>query len=258
MNRIDLLLKEANNKVVNIYLTAGYPTFESIVPIIQLLEQNGATMIEVGIPFSDPLADGPVIQHSSKIALENGMTTELLFHQLKEVRKISQIPLVLMGYLNPVIQFGVENFLKNASECEVDGLILPDLPPEIFEKDYQHLFEKYNIYPIFLVTPQTSEERLHKLDSLSKGFVYAVSSSSTTGKNTGFTDEHLQYFKRLASAGLKNPLMIGFGISTHQSLQTVFDFASGAIIGSAFIKSLDQKKTDFGIPAFMNQIINDK
>lgn len=256
MKRLDQLLMNKNSRVVNIYFTAGYPSLDSTMSIISLLEKHGAGLIEVGMPFSDPLADGPVIQESSRIALENGMNTDLLFEQLKSLRTVSQIPVVLMGYLNPVLQYGMEKFLSMASSCGIDGLILPDLPPEVYESQYISLFEKHEIYPIFLITPQTKQERIHYLDSLSKGFLYAVSSSSTTGGKSGFNKDHLAYFERLASTDLKNPLMIGFGISNNESLETVFRYASGAIVGSAFIKNLNEKTEDFGIPAFMNHLLN--
>ncbi len=256
MKRLDQLLLNKNSRVVNIYFTAGYPSLDSTRSIISLLEKHGAGLIEVGMPFSDPLADGPVIQESSRIALENGMNTDLLFEQLKSLRTVSQIPVVLMGYLNPVLQYGMEKFLSMASACGIDGLILPDLPPEVYESQYISLFEKHEIYPIFLITPQTKQERILNLDSLSKGFLYAVSSSSTTGGKSGFNKDHLAYFERLASTNLKNPLMIGFGISDNESLETVFRYASGAIVGSAFIKNLNEKTEDFGIPAFMNHLLN--
>lgn len=256
MNRIDQLLQNKKSRIVNIYFTAGYPNLDSTIPIIRLLEKNGAGLIEIGMPFSDPLADGPVIQESSRIALENGMTTELLFEQLQNLRTLTEIPVVLMGYLNPVLQYGIEKFLIRMESCGIDGLILPDLPPEVYETQYKSLFEKYNVFPIFLVTPQTKPDRLIYLDSLSKGFLYAVSSSSTTGGKAGFDENHIAYFERLASEKLKNPRMIGFGISNNESLETVFRYASGAIIGSAFIKNLNKNTEDFGIPEFMNQLLN--
>lgn len=253
MNRIDKALKKEQAKILNIYFTAGYPAINATLPIMQHLQEHGAGMIEIGLPFSDPLADGPVIQESSRIALQNGMTTKLLFEQLKNMRQSIRIPVVLMGYLNPVLQFGMEAFLHKAAEIGIDGLILPDMPPEIYENRYQQLFSQYGIHAIFLISPQTSENRMHYLDRLSSGFLYAVSSSSTTGKTAAFSAEHLHYFERLRSGQLQTPLMIGFGISDKTAVETVFQYASGAIIGSAFIRSLDQQKNDFGISLFMNQ-----
>jgi tryptophan synthase alpha chain len=253
MNRIDKALQEGHQKILNIYFTAGYPELESSLPVMQLLQANGAGMIEIGLPFSDPLADGPVIQESSRVALENGMNTSLLFEQLKNMRQTVDLPVVLMGYLNPVIQFGMERFLQKAAEAGIDGLILPDMPAETYAEHYQKLFLKYGIHAIFLVSPQTSDGRMHYLDSLSKGFLYAVSSSSTTGRTSSFNEEHLQYFARLVNLQLHNPVMIGFGISDKEAVETVFSYASGAIIGSAFIRHLDKQKKDYGIPQFMNQ-----
>ena len=253
MNRIDKALQEGHKKILNIYFTAGYPELESSLPVLQLLQENGAGMIEIGLPFSDPLADGPVIQESSRIALENGMKTRLLFEQLKNMRQTVHLPVVLMGYLNPVLQFGMDRFLQKAAETGIDGLILPDMPAEIYAARYQNLFDKYGIHAIFLISPQTSDDRLHYLDSLSRGFLYAVSSSSTTGRTSSFSEEHLQYFDRLSHCQLRNPIMIGFGISDKEAVETVFAYVSGAIIGSAFIRSLDNNKKDYGIPQFMNQ-----
>jgi tryptophan synthase alpha chain len=258
MNRIDSLFAKKSKRIVSIYFTAGYPSIDSIVPIINLLEENGADLIEIGMPFSDPLADGPVIQESSRKALENGMSTDCLFERIGNIRSTCRIPLILMGYLNPVIQYGFDQFLVKASACGIDGLILPDLPPEIFQSTYAHIYDKYNIYPVFLVTPQTSDERLLKLDGLSRGFLYAVSSSSTTGKSLEFTDIQKAYFERLASTKLKNPLLIGFGVSNYKNLQTVFSYAQGAVVGSAFIKSLKAEAADYGIPQFMDHLTKNK
>lgn len=253
MNRIDKALKEGQAKILNIYFTAGYPEINATLPIMQHLQEHGAGMIEIGLPFSDPLADGLVIQESSRIALQNGMTTKLLFEQLKNMRQSIHIPVVLMGYLNPVLQFGMEAFLQKAAEIGIDGLILPDMPPEIYENRYQQLFRQYGIHAIFLISPQTSDHRMHYLDRMSSGFLYAVSSSSTTGKTTAFSEEHLHYFRRIANSKLRTPIMIGFGISDKVAVETVFQYASGAIIGSAFIRSLNHQKKDFGISQFMNQ-----
>lgn len=238
------------------FMTAGYPALNDTLPILRALQANGADMVEIGIPFSDPLADGPVIQHSSKIALDNEMTLELLFEQLKNIREEIQIPLLLMGYLNPVLQFGMERFLRHCRNTGIDGVILPDLPPDVYELEYKPLFEANGIYPVFLVTPFTPEARLRQNDRLSRGFLYAVSTSATTGMRSGFTDEQIAYFDRLQSAGLKNPVVIGFGISSRETLQTVQAHAQGGIIGSAFVKALGEGQGRVGekVAAFMETI----
>lgn len=256
MSRLQTHFQQKAHRNLNIYFTAGYPDSASIETIVLLLEQNGADLIEIGMPFSDPLADGPVIQNSGKIALEKGITTNGIFEALKTIRQHTNIPLVMMGYLNPVLQFGMEGFLKRAAACGIDGLILPDLPPQIFEKDYQQLYAKYGIDPIFLITPQTSDERMRYLDGLSQGFLYAVSSSSTTGSQASFNATHLAYFERLQQLKLRNPVLVGFGISNNAALETVFSFTSGAVVGSAFVKSLREGEKDYGIKNFMNQLLN--
>jgi len=258
MNRLEAHFTNKPKRNLAIYFSAGYPSIESIEPIILNLEQNGADIIEIGMAFSDPLADGPVIQNSGTLALANGITTVKIFNELSTIRQKTEVPLVLMGYLNPVLQFGFEEFLKQASLTGIDGLILPDLPLEIFERDYKTLYEFYNIFPIFLITPETPDDRIHHIDKLSKGFIYAVSSSSTTGSSEGFSLSHISYFERLQSLNLLNPLMIGFGISNQKTLETVFDNASGAIVGSAFIKNLQPSEKDYGITQFMNQLLNEQ
>ncbi len=256
MSRLQAHFQQKTHRNLNIYFTAGYPDRASIESIILLLEQNGADLIEIGMPFSDPLADGPVIQNSGKIALEKGITTNGIFEALNTVRQKTNIPLVMMGYLNPVLQFGMDAFLERAAACGIDGLILPDLPPQVFEKDYQQLYAKYGIDPIFLITPQTTDERMRYLDGLSQGFLYAVSSSSTTGSEASFNTTHLAYFERLQQLKLRNPIMIGFGISNQKALETVFSFTSGAVVGSAFVKNIRENEKDYGIKNFMNQLLN--
>jgi len=241
MNRIDKLFHEKKSNILTIYYTAGFPQKDATVPILETLAQNGVDLVEIGMPFSDPLADGETIQRSSEIALKNGMTIQLLFEQLQNIRQKVQIPLVLMGYLNPVLQFGVENFCKKCAEVGIDGLILPDLPLQEYEQEYKDLFEKYNLYPIFLITPQTSEARIRKIDSLSKGFIYAVSQASTTGTKLGVSESQEAYFQRIKAMNLKNPLQIGFGISDAESFQKACQYAQGAIIGSAFIKYIQER-----------------
>lgn len=237
MNRINQKLKE-HKKLLSIYFTAGYPQIEDTVSIIEDLEKNGVDMIEIGLPFSDPLSDGPTIQASSTQALKNGMTTEMLFDQLKNIRETISIPLIIMGYFNPMMQYGVEAFCKKCQEIGIDGLIIPDLPVDVYHDTYQHIFEKYGLVNVFLITPQTSETRIRYIDSVSKGFIYMVSSASVTGSQSGFGDEQTQYFERISKMNLKNPQIIGFGISDNRSFAQATQFAKGAIIGSAFIKFL--------------------
>lgn len=237
-----------------IYFTAGYPKLESTHHILKLLDQLPVGLIEIGMPFSDPLADGLVIQQSSQKALSNGMSISILFKQLQTLRRITQKPVVLMGYLNPVMQIGVERFLQQCQDCGIDGLILPDLPPEMYEKHYDALFKQYSIKAVFLVTPQTKPERIRMIDELSGSFIYAVSSASTTGGQSDFGQYERNYFERLSAMHLKNPVLIGFGIRNREQLSSTFKFASGGIIGSAFIQQIDATSADLGIPAFINQI----
>ncbi len=240
-NRIDRLFKERKREVLSVYLTAGFPELGSTLPLIRVLQENGADMVEIGMPFSDPLADGPVIQQSSQTALQNGMTLRLLFEQLKDIRKDISIPLVLMGYLNPVLQFGMESFLRNCRDAGIDGLILPDLPLREFEEQYLSLFREFGIHLILLVTPQTGEERVRKIAGLSGGFLYMVAASSTTGKKATFSKEQVDYFRRIKDMNLDIPRLIGFGISDHEGLKHASEWADGAIIGSAFIRALQEK-----------------
>ncbi|WP_109698395.1 tryptophan synthase subunit alpha [Chitinophaga deserti] len=238
MNRIDQLFGNKPKEVLNIYFTAGFPNHGDTLTVLQALQDGGADMAEIGMPFSDPLADGPVIQDSSTRAIKNGMRISVLFEQLKGFREKIHIPVVLMGYINPVLQYGVENFLRSCQEAGVDGLILPDLPMDEYETEYKPLFEKYGQHLIFLVTPETSEARIRKIDSLSRGFVYAVSSSSTTGKDK---DMKLQedYFRKLQDMKLQNPVLVGFGIRDKATFQTACQYSNGAIIGSAFVKAIE-------------------
>lgn len=239
MNRINLKLQE-NKKLLSIYFTAGFPNLNDTVTIIQELEKSGVDMIEIGLPFSDPLADGPTIQKSSTKALENGMTTKLLFEQLKDIRETVTIPLLIMGYFNPILQFGVEDFCQKYSEIGIDGLIIPDLPMDVFEREFKSVFEQYNLKNIFLITPQTSEERIRKMDSLSDSFIYMVSSSSTTGSQNTFGENQKKYFERIAKMELKNPQIVGFGISDKATFQQATERQKGAIIGSGFVKFISQ------------------
>jgi tryptophan synthase alpha chain len=235
VNRINQKLQE-DKKLLSIYFTAGYPNIDDTISIIQNLENNGVDMIEIGLPFSDPLADGPTIQASSTQALKNGMTTEVLFKQLKDIRKSVTIPLIIMGYFNPMLQYGVEAFCKKCQEIGIDGLIIPDLPVDVYHDEYKATFEKYGLINVFLITPQTSDERIRYIDSISNGFIYMVSSASTTGAKSGFGDEQTAYFKRIANMNLKNPQIVGFGISNNETFTQATKYAKGAIIGSAFVK----------------------
>ena len=238
MSRLKNTFKQSAKKILNVYCTAGYPQLNSTLEVMKALQENGANIIELGMPYSDPLADGPVIQHSGSIALANGMTIAKLFEQLKNFRKEISIPVILMGYMNPVLQYGFEKFCADAAAIGIDGLILPDLPEYEFETEYGAIIKKNNLDFIFLATPETSEERIRKLDSLSNGFLYAVSSSSTTGsdKKTAGIDEYLQKLRNLK---LKNPVLVGFGIRDKASFNAVCQLADGAIIGSAYIKALE-------------------
>ena len=252
MNRIKQKLEE-DREILSIYFTAGYPQLGDTLPILKALQDHGVDMIEIGLPFSDPLADGPTIQESSTRALKNGMNTELLFSQLSEVRSHIHIPLILMGYFNPVMQYGVEAFCQKCMETGIDGLILPDLPLREYELEYAALFKKYGLLNIFLITPQTSTERIRQIDAASEGFIYMVSSASTTGAREGFGTTQQEYFDRIASMHLTNPQIVGFGISNSKTFQQATKSAKGAIIGSAFIKYLKESGTaDIG--AFIKRI----
>ena len=254
MNRINQKLQE-NKKIVSIYFTAGFPLLEDTVSIIEKLQRAGVDMIEIGLPFSDPLADGPTIQGSSTIALKNGMTTHKLFEQLKDIRKTVSIPLIIMGYFNPVLQYGVETFCAKCAETGIDGLIIPDLPVDVYNEEYRTIFERYGLVNIFLITPQTSEERIRYIDSVSNGFIYMVSSASTTGAKSGFGTEQTDYFKRIANMQLKNQQIVGFGISNKETFEQATQFTKGAIIGSAFIKHLSQYGVQ-NINEFITEILS--
>ena len=242
MNRIDELFKRKNRRVLNIYCTAGYPEVDRTVEVMQSLQSSGADIIELGIPYSDPLADGPVIQASSSKSIANGMTINKLFFYLENFRSKVDLPVILMGYMNPILQYGFEKFCEQASATGIDGLILPDLPIYEYETEYGHIINKYGLKFIFLVTPETSEERIRKLDNLSSGFLYAVSSSSTTG-NEKSIDLQKNYFENLQNLKLKNPVLIGFGIKDKKTFDAACEYSNGAIIGSAYIKALENKGT---------------
>ena len=253
MSRIRELFERKNKDILNVYFTAGFPALNSTLTIMRSLQEAGADMIELGMPYSDPLADGPVIQASSVSALANGMTIRNLFEQLRDFRKTIHLPVLLMGYMNPIIQFGFENFCREAATSGIDGLILPDLPMFEFENEYGEIIRRYKLDFIFLVTPETNEARVRRLDQLSSGFLYAVSSSSTTGKNAQLSEQE-KYFRKLQSMHLKNPVLIGFGIRDKASFSQACSYAGGAIIGTAFIKTLENA-TEREIPLRIRNFI---
>jgi len=255
-NRINKLFQGKNGQVLSVYFTAGYPNLEDTAPIIQELVKNGVDLIEIGMPFSDPVADGPVIQYSSLVALQNGMSIRKLFNQLKDIRQSVDIPLILMGYINPVLQYGVGAFCQKCNEIGIDGLIIPDLPLDVYETEFKSVFEANNLHNIFLITPQTSDERLRKIDEVSTGFIYMVSSNATTGAKTSVSDFQKQYFERVNSFGLMNPRLIGFGISNAETFANACQYAHGAIIGSAFVKALEGSESlAQKVSGFINSIV---
>jgi tryptophan synthase alpha chain len=238
MNRINRLFQKKEKNIVSVYFTAGYPELDNTEEIICELEKNGVHLIEIGMPFSDPVADGVVIQRSSEKALENGMTLNILFEQLKNIRERVSIPLILMGYFNPVLRFGVKEFCSKCKEIGIDGVILPDLPLNEYEEDYKEVFEQNNLRNILLITPQTSDARIRKIDTLTDGFIYMVSSSATTGMKTDVGDYQQEYFQRIESLKLESPRLTGFGISNKKTFDNACQYSSGAIIGSAFVNAL--------------------
>lgn len=242
-----------SNGLLSIYFTAGYPTLDSTVAIAKALEDAGVDFLEIGFPYSDPVADGPTIQHSSQVALQNGMSLKVLFEQLKDLRKHVSIPVYLMGYVNPVIQYGVENFCRACKEVGVNGTIIPDLPMYEYEELYKPIFEENGLSNIFLVTPQTSEERIRKIDSLSTNFIYLLSSNATTGKNLQVADQAESYFQRIQAMDLDNPFIIGFGIHDKETFSKATTYANGAIIGTAFVKLLAQEDYFEQIPKFIQR-----
>ena len=252
MNRIDQKFRE-NKKLLSIYFSAGFPNLEDTVPILKKLQTAGVDMVEIGLPFSDPLADGPTIQASSTQAIRNGMTTEKLFSQLEGIRKHIKIPLVLMGYFNPMMQYGIEKFCSRCETIGIDGIIIPDLPVDVYHENYKALFDKHGLYNMFLITPQTSESRIKYIDKVSNGFIYMVSSASVTGAKSTFGNTQTEYFKRIATLKLKTPTVIGFGISNQETYKIACDQSRGAIIGSAFIQFLE-KEGEEKIGSFIKSI----
>ena len=257
MNRIDYLFQTKKERILSIYVTAGFPNLEDTLPVMEAIQAAGADIIEIGLPYSDPIADGPTIQESNTIALENGMSIKKLFTQLLGFRAKIHLPVVLMGYLNPIIQYGVEEFCKKCKEVGVDGLILPDLPLQQYAEEYQEIFEKYGLFNTFLISPQTSEKRIWEIDQHSSGFIYMVSSHAITGGKSAISPEQLAYFERVEAMNLSHPRLIGFGISDAASFQMASRYSQGAIIGSAFIKQIkDSTDLNQDINTYIQGIIN--
>ena len=254
MSRVSELFNNKSGNKLSIYYTAGYPNLDSTLEIAENLEKAGVAFLEIGMPYSDPVADGSVIQGSSSVALKNGMTVERLFEQLSDLRKSVSIPIFLMGYFNPVLQYGVERFCKKCAEVGVDGVIIPDLPMYEYKELYQSVFEENKVSNVFIVTPQTAEERIREIDSLSNAFIYLISSSATTGKNLEVSDQSSAYFKRMQAMNLKTPLVIGFGISNHETYAHANQYADAAIIGTAFVRLLAEENYLEKIPAFINAV----
>jgi tryptophan synthase alpha chain len=255
MNRIDKLFATEKENILSVYFTAGYPRPDDTVPIITQLAEAGVDLIEVGIPFSDPMADGPVIQQSSAIALENGMTLRRLFEQLQDIRRRTDIPLIMMGYLNPIMQYGIENFCRDCARVGIDGMIVPDLPLADYLSDIKPVLDRYGLYCIMLITPETSEERIRLIDRSTSGFIYMVSTASTTGARESFDEKTLDYFRRIEGMKLRNPRMIGFGISNRTTFEAASKYAAGAIVGSEFIRTLGEANSiQEAISTFMHKM----
>ena len=252
MKRIQKALQQ-DKKLLSIYFTAGFPNLDDTIPVLKSLEENGVDIVEIGLPFSDPLADGPTIQNSSQKALQNGINLDIVFDQLMTIKETNKTPLVLMGYLNQLLKYGEEKFCQKVVDCGIDTLILPDLPMVEYENHYKALFDRYGINNVFLITPQTTEERIRKIDSYTQSFIYMVASSSITGAKGEISQKQIDYFKRIKSMNLKSNLIIGFGISDHQTFSKACEYGNGAIIGSAFINDLEENGVD-GISEFVKRI----
>ncbi|CAA0254275.1 tryptophan synthase subunit alpha [Tenacibaculum maritimum] len=253
MNSITSIFQKKNKNLLSIFFTAGFPKLEDTTSVISELSTSGVDFIEVGLPYSDPLADGPTIQHSSSVALENGINLDIIFQQLAIIKASNKTPLVLMGYLNQMITYGEHEFCKEVKKCGIDTVIIPDLPMVEFENHYQELFKSYGITNVFLITPHTSEERIRKIDALTEGFIYVVASASITGAKGEISEQQVNYFNRIKAMNLKSKLIVGFGISDKKTFATACEYMNGAIIGSAFIKEL-AKNGVLGINKFINEI----
>ncbi|MEN8137680.1 MAG: tryptophan synthase subunit alpha [Bacteroidota bacterium] len=254
MNKLQELFQNKKNDILSIYFTAGYPELEMTGDIVKRLEKSGVDFIEVGMPFSDPMADGPTIQQSSEKALENGMNLDAYFKQLKAIKDEVSLPLIAMGYVNQMMRYGDDKFLKACAESGISGLILPDLPLKIYKEEYEKKLQKYGLVNIFLVTPQTSDERIREIDEISNSFIYMVSSASTTGSKSSIDNSQIEYFERLKNMKLRNPLVIGFGISNSETYSQACKYASGAIIGSAFVKAVEKEAGEEVISTFVSGI----
>lgn len=255
MNSIQDIFNQKENNLLSIFFTAGFPKLDDTTKIITELSNSGVNFIEVGLPYSDPLADGPTIQNSSDVALQNGMNLDVVFKQLESIKDSNKTPLVLMGYLNQIIKYGEDKFCKKVKDCGIDTVIIPDLPMVEYENHYQQLFKNYGITNVFLITPHTSDERIRKIDSLSDAFIYVVASASITGAKGEVSEEQINYFKRIQTMNLQSKLIVGFGISDHKTFSTACEYANGAIIGSAFIKELEKKGVE-GIGDFVKTVKN--
>ncbi len=256
-NQINKLFTHKKEDILSIYFTAGFPKLNDTAKIIKSLSDAGADLIEIGIPFSDSVVDGPTIQHSNQVALKNGMTLDLLLNQLEGIRETTDIPLIMMGYLNPIYQYGVERFCKRCKSIGIDGLIIPDLPIQEYERSYRAIFEENNLHMVFLISPQTSSDRMEMIDRLSDSFIYVVSSAATTGAKSKVSEEQVKYFGRINTLKLKNPRLIGFGISNYETFSTACKSANGAIIGSAFVSALKgASDIESVIKSFVNKIRN--
>lgn len=255
MNSIQDIFNQKENDLLSIFFTAGFPKLDDTTKIIEELGKSGVDFIEVGLPYSDPLADGPTIQHSSDVALKNGMNLDVVFQQLTSIRDSNTTPLVLMGYLNQIIKYGEDKFCKKVKDCGIDTVIIPDLPMVEYENHYQQLFKNYGITNVFLITPHTSDERIRKIDALSDAFIYVVASASITGAKGEVSEEQINYFKRIQTMNLQSKLIVGFGISDNKTFTTACEYMNGAIIGSAFIKELEKKGVE-GISDFVKTVKN--
>lgn len=255
-NRINQLFNRKKENVLSVYFTAGFPQLNDTKTVLKSLQEAGADLVEIGIPYSDPIADGSTIQDSNQRALENGITLPLILEQLKDIRKEVSIPLIMMGYINPIMQYGMEKFCQQCEEIGIDGLILPDLPMYVYLNEYKELFDKHGLHNTFLITPQTSEERIKEIDANTNGFIYMVSSASVTGAKSGISEQQVEYFNNVNAMNLQNPRLIGFGISNHETFSRASQYANGAIIGSAFIKLLAED-SEVSIPKRIHKFVSD-